>query len=262
MDQKLLQAVQRLSSERGHDPRRFTLVAAGGAGPMHGATVARALGCKRVYLPRLSGAFCALGMLHSDVRHDYVRVHFTDLDRADPARLEAVFVELERAAIATLHSEGFVDGAARCERALDLRYVGQQWDITVPVAGRFDPATIRRDFDAEHDRLFGHIQPRGIIEITKARLTGIGKLAPLSPGAQAPAHGEAWPIDRRKVWIDEASGWLDTPVYDGRALGPGHRIEGPAVVNEQTTTVLVGLGDVLSVDKSGNYGIALGGATR
>ncbi|MCC7046840.1 MAG: hydantoinase/oxoprolinase family protein [Alphaproteobacteria bacterium] len=262
MDQKLLQAVQRLSSERGHDPRRFTLVAAGGAGPLHGGTVARALGCRRVYLPRLSGAFCALGMLHSDVRHDYVRVHYTDLDRADPAKLETLFAGLEREAIATLHSEGFVDGAARCERALDLRYVGQQWDITVPVGAGFDPAAIRRDFDAEHDRLFGHIQPSGIIEITKTRVVGVGKLPPLRPGAPAAASGAARPIDRRKVWIDEASGWRETAIYDGRGLAPGHRVEGPAIVNEQTTTLLVGQGDVLAVDKSGNYSIELGGGTR
>ncbi|MCC6469393.1 MAG: hydantoinase/oxoprolinase family protein [Alphaproteobacteria bacterium] len=262
MDQKLLQAVQRLSSERGHDPRRFTLVAAGGAGPLHGGTVARALGCRHVYLPRLSGAFCALGMLHSDVRHDYVRVHFIDLDRADPRGLETIFAALEREAIATLHSEGFVDGAARCERALDLRYVGQQWDITVPVGAAFDPATIRRDFDAEHDRLFGHIQPGGIIEITKARVTGVGRLPPLSPGAPPAAEGAARPTDRRKAWIDETSGWQDTAIYDGGGLAPGHRIEGPAIVNEQTTTLLVGRDDVLVVDKSGNYSIELGGVAE
>ena len=260
MDQKLLQAVQRLSSERGHDPRRFTLVAAGGAGPLHGAAVARALGCKRVYLPRLSGAFCALGMLHSDVRHDYMRVHLADLDRADPARLEAIFAELEREAVATLRSEGFMNGAAQCARALDLRYVGQQWDITVPLSGHLDPAAIRRAFDAEHDRLFGHTQPQGTIEITKARVTGIGKLAPLEPGAQGQAGGAARPIDRRKVWIDEASGWRETPIYDGGDLAAGHRIDGPAIVNEQTTTVLVGAGDVLTVDQAGNFSIALGGA--
>ena len=90
MDQKLLHAVQRLSSERGHDPKQFTLVAAGGAGPLHGASVGRALGSRHVYLPRLAGAFCALGMLHSDVRHDSVRVYFADLDRADPAAIGSI----------------------------------------------------------------------------------------------------------------------------------------------------------------------------
>jgi N-methylhydantoinase A len=95
MDQKLLHAVQRLSTERGYDPRRFTLVAAGGAGPLHGADIGRALGCRRVYLPRLSGAFCALGMLLADMRPDYVRMHLARLDDADRERIAAIFAGLE-----------------------------------------------------------------------------------------------------------------------------------------------------------------------
>jgi len=260
MDQKLLQAVQRVSSERGHDPKRFVLVAAGGAGPLHGAAVARALGCTRVYVPRLSGAFCALGMLHSDVRHDYLRVHFANLDRADPLWLSAIFADLEREAMATLRSEGFLDGTASCMRGLDLRYVGQQWDIAVPIADRFDPAAIRRDFEAEHDRLFGHIQPQGIIEITKARLTGIGRLPALQTQTLAPARSEARPAEIRSIWIDEAVGHTPTPIFDGADLKPGHRVVGPALVDERTTTVLVGRGDVLTVDAAGNFSIAIGDA--
>src|SRR6185436_4467157 len=95
MEQKLLHAVQRLSVERGHDPRKFTLVAAGGAGPVHGPAVARALECTRVYVPRLAGAFCALGMLHADVRHDYVRMLLGDLDSIPAGRVEQGFVLLE-----------------------------------------------------------------------------------------------------------------------------------------------------------------------
>lgn len=262
MDQKLLQAVQRLSSERGHDPRRFTLVAAGGAGPLHGAAVARALGCRRVYLPRLSGAFCALGMLHSDVRHDVMRVQFADLDRAEATSLDTVFAGLEKDVLTTLASEGFRGGDARCERALDLRYVGQQWDITVPVGPRFDPVAIRRDFDAEHDRLFGHTQPQGIIEITKLRVTGIGALPPLAAARPARTEVGARPYEHRQVWIDERSGWAETAIYRGRDLGPGDRVVGPAVIDEATTTILVGVGDVLTVDESGNFSILLDEAAR
>ena len=257
MDQKLLQAVQRLSSERGHDPRRFTLVAAGGAGPLHGTEVARALRCKRVYLPRLSGAFCALGMLHSDVRHDTMRVHFADLDRSDGGKLESIFAALEREILEALHAEGFHESNARCERALDLRYVGQQWDITVPTDRRFDPAVIRRNFDAEHDRMFGHVQPEGIIEITKLRVTGIGSLPPLIAPRLPAATGQAQPYEHRPVWIDERKGWVETAIYRGQDLGPGHAIIGPAVIDEATTTILVGDGDALEVDEAGNFSIRL-----
>ncbi len=260
MEQKLLQAVQRLSSERGHDPRQFTLVACGGAGPLHGAPVARALGCRRVYLPRLSGAFCALGMLHSDVRHDQMRVHFANLDTVAPEALGDIFGKLEADVLTTLASEGFRGDAVRAERAMDLRYVGQQWDITVPVARGFDAAVIRRDFDAEHDRLFGHIQPGGIIEITKLRVTGIGRLPPLAVSRARPVAAKPQPFAHRKVWIDERAGWVETAIYNGRELQAGHTIDGPAVVDEVTTTILVGVGDKLTVDDSGNYAITLSGA--
>ncbi len=141
MDQKLLHAVQRLSTERGHDPRRFTLVAAGGAGPLHGAAIGRALGCRRVYLPRLSGAFCALGMLHADVRHDYVRMHMAGLDGADRERIDTIFARAGRGSERDIaRNEGFAGPTARLVHALDLRYLGQQWDVTVTIDRRFDTA--------------------------------------------------------------------------------------------------------------------------
>jgi N-methylhydantoinase A len=257
MEQKLLHAVQRLSIERGHDPKRFTLVACGGAGPLHGAAVGRALGCARVYVPRLSGAFCALGMLHADMRHDYVRVFLGRLDEIEPARLERVFAGLEGEARGTLAREGFAEGDIRLTRALDLRYIGQQWDIPVTIERRFDAAAIRRAFDAEHDRLFGHTQPGGIIEITKTRVTGVAALPPLKPGTPAPADGPATPIEHRPVWLDEKRGWTKTAIYNGADLRPGHRIAGPAVIDEPTTTVLVGPDDRLTVDPAGNYLIEL-----
>ena len=260
MDQKLLHAVQRVSSERGHDPRRLTLVAAGGAGPLHAVSVGRALGCSQVYVPRLSGAFCALGMLHSDLRHDYVRVHLAGLDASSTTTIEELFVDLERQVAASLSREGFAAADARLVRALDLRYRGQQWDLTVTIDPHFDPAAIRRAFDRVHGRLFGHTQPDGAIEITKLRVTGFGKVVPLDHPAMSPATTPAQCRERRRVWTDEQGGWCETPVYAGAALRPGHAITGPAVVDEQTTTLLIGAADRLAVDASGNYRITLGAA--
>ncbi|MEP6997603.1 MAG: hydantoinase/oxoprolinase family protein [Betaproteobacteria bacterium] len=262
MEQKLLHAVQRISIERGHDPRRFTLVACGGAGPLHGVEVGRQLGAHRVYVPRLSGAFCALGMLHADVRHDYVRVHLDRLDGANIVRMQAIYAELEREATDMLAREGFT-GGVQLVRALDLRYIGQQWDIRVllPTAAldseALDATDVRHRFEIEHDRLFGHIQPDGIIEIAKLRVTGTGALPPLSLPSPPPAIGNPQPIERRRVWIDQTTGWLNTPVLDGSALHPGQGVDGPAIVNEATTTVLIGAGDRLAVDAAGNFMITL-----
>jgi N-methylhydantoinase A len=257
MEQKLLHAVQHVSSERGHDPRQLTLVAAGGAGPLHASAVARALACARVYVPRLSGAFCAVGMLHSNLRHDYLRVHLAQLDASSPAIIDDIFAALEREASAALAREGFAASERRLLRALDLRYLGQQWDVMVNVGPRFDPVSIRRDFEAMHERLFGHIQPGGSIEITKLRASGIGLMPPLAHAALPAATTAAVPRERRRVWIDSHVDWCDTPVYSGADLLPGHGFVGPAIVDEQTTTLLVGAGERLEVDATGNYSIAL-----
>ncbi len=258
MEQKLLHAVQRLSVERGHDPRRFTLVAAGGAGPVHGAAVGRQLGCRRVYVPRLAGAFCALGMLHADVRHDYVRMQLGDLDAIDPARVDQLFAALEEEARATLTQEGFADADSQLLRLVDLRYQSQQWDITVPLAGEgWEPARIRADFEAEHLRQYGHIQPGGAILMTRQRVTGTGRLPPLQSEALTRAADKPAPGGHRRVWLDTDSGWVDTPVYEGWKLRTGHAVAGPAVIDEYTTTVLVGVGDRLHVDAAGNFVINL-----
>lgn len=259
VEQKLLHAVQRISIERGYDPRLFVLVAGGGAGPMHGAVIGRLLNCPKVYVPRLSGAFCALGMLHSNVRHDYVRVHIVRLDDADPDGLEAVFRELEEQASGILREAGFLPDATRLAREMDLRYPGQQWDVRVALDSGGPPVreTVRRSFEAEHEQLFGHHQPGGIIEVTKLRVVGIGLLPPLRPAMGTPADGPATPFERRSVFLDARRGRVDTDIYRGADLRPGHRIAGPLLVEEQTTTILVGPDDLLEVDAADNFVIHL-----
>ena len=257
MEQKLLQAVQRVSTERGHNPDRLTLVAGGGAGPLHAASVARALNCARVYVPRLSGVFCALGMLNVNLQHDYVRVHLARLDDADERKIEAIFREMEHEAQAILDREGFEGADIKLTRAFDLRYLGQQWDVPVDVGATFDRAAFRAAFEAKHERLFGHRQPDGIVEITKMRVSGLGLIPPLAAARAAAAAGSIEAHHRRRVWIDDRHGWQEIDVYRGDDLAPGHTITGPAIIDERTTTILIGDGDALVVDPSANYSIAL-----
>jgi N-methylhydantoinase A len=247
LEQNLLHAVERLSIERGHNPATFTLVAAGGAGPMHGASVARALGCRRALLPRASGAFCALGMLQSDVRQDYLKVLLADLDKVERATLEAAFAELEaRAADARLR-----------EREFDLRYEGQQWPVRVALDG-LDTAGVRARFEAEHQRLFGHIQPRGRIDITALRVIGRTPLDWTPPAARPPQAAPPVPRETRPVWIDANHGWRDVAVHDGEALRPGARLPGPLLIEERTTTVFVGPRDLLGVDARDDFVVHIG----
>jgi N-methylhydantoinase A len=256
LEQNLLHAVERISIERGHDPRRCLLVAAGGAGPMFGAEVARELGCRRVYVPRQAGAFCAQGMLNSDVRRDFMSVVIGDLDAIAGDDVERRFAELESEARAALDAEGFEPAIQRIER-------GQQWSIRVD-APAFDRALIRRAFEADHQRMFGHIQPDGAIRITALRITGRGLIEipedkPLPRSTDTPQ-----PRERRRVFISDQAGWHDTPVYDGASLTHGHELEGPLLIEEQTTTVFAGAGDRVIVDAAGNFMVELasGGASH
>jgi len=251
LEQNLLHAVEQLSIERGHNPATFTLVAAGGAGPMHGANVARALGCRRALLPRASGAFCALGMLQSDVRQDYLKVFLADLDKVERSTLEAAFAELEaRAADARLK-----------EREFDLRYEGQQWPVRVAPEGldtKLDMGGVRARFEAEHQRLYGHIQPKGRVDITALRVIGRTPLDWTPPAARAPQTTPPAPREIRRVWIDSAHGWRDVPVYDGEALRPGAKLPGPLLIEERTTTAFIGPSDTLEVDSRDDFLVHIG----
>ena len=255
VEQNLLQAVERISSERGRDPARFVLVAGGGAGPMHGAAVGRRLGTQGVLVPRLAGVFCALGMLNADVGQDFARVFITPLDDATANEARSLYADLENDARAWLHEGGFEAGAMRFEHEADLRYAGQQWDVRVAEATA-NVADLRAGFEREHDRLFGHIQPDSTVELTKLRVVGIGALPPLEPVRAETCDAEPVPADSREVFAfgprGEPLGFRNTPVYRGLDLKPGHRLEGPLLVEEQTTTVVVGLRDRLDVLASGD----------
>jgi N-methylhydantoinase A len=247
LEQNLLHAVERLSIERGHNPATFTLVAAGGAGPMHGCMIARALGCKSALLPRAAGAFCAMGMLQSDVRQDYLKVFLADLDKVDPVILEHAFAELEARA---------GEFAIR-EREVDLLYEGQQWPVRVPFEGT-DVAAARRLFESEHQRLYGHIQPNGRIDITALRVIGRDPLDWTPPAARPRRTDKPMPHEIRRVWLDPAYGWSDVPVYKGAELTPGCTLDGPLLVEERTTTAFIGSRDRLEIDDHDDFLVHIG----
>ena len=288
VEQSLLQAVERISTERGRDPARFVLVACGGAGPMHGAAVGRRLGARGVLVPRLAGVFCALGMLNADVGQDFARVFIAPLD-ADAARAARdLYATLEDEARAWLREGGFDAGAMRFEHEADLRYAGQQWDVRVaevppmtrtpaapgrpvpegrapggptlegpaPAEAPENTRALRAAFEREHERLFGHVQPDSTVEITKLRVVGIGALPPLAPLRAEPCDAAPEPASVRDAYVfgphGEPQGFVPTPVYRGSDLRPGHRLEGPLLVEERTTTVVAGPGDRVEILPSGD----------
>ena len=257
VEQNLLQAVERISTERGRDPARFVLVAGGGAGPMHGAAVGRRLGARGVLAPRLAGVFCALGMLNADVGQDFARVFIVPLDADAAGKAQEVYAALEGEARRWLRDGGFGPEAMRFEREADLRYAGQQWDVRISeIPAGVEAEALRAAFEREYERRFGHVQPDSTVEITKLRVVGIGTLPRLEPLRAEPCDTAPEPVSMRDVYAfgprGEPRGCVPTPVYRGADLQPGHRLEGPLLVEERTTTVVAGPGDRLEVLPSGD----------
>lgn len=253
VEQNILHSVERMSIERGYNPRDFTLVAAGGAGPLHGVEVGRALGCSAVYIPRLAGVFCAFGMCNADIRHDAVKAWLSDIDARDG--IDAVaqqFDSMRRDALTLLSAQGFEEERMAFRQGMDLRYAGQQW--TVPVeTPELEPTVIRKSFGSRYERLFGFQQPEGRIQIANLHLTALGRIDPVRPPPAHRIETVPVPIEVRPVWDERARSMLPTPVYDGRALAAGQTIIGPAVIDEDTTTILFGPGDRLRVTDAANY---------
>ena len=266
VEQHLLSATEHISIERGHSPRRFTMVAAGGAGPMHGASVAAGLGCDRVYVPRDAGALCAIGMLHSDVRQDFTRFLMGSLDELDLAEIDAGFEALSAQALDVMSGEGFAADDVTLDCELELHHPGQLWSIRVPAHGEpgrpngsgstVDAAAVRSTFEAEYQRLYGHVQSDGTIMVASLRLVARASTGDVATTETSAATGEPQPIETRSVWHGPF-GWCDTPVFDGELLRRGHTIDGPALVEELTTTVVARPGDRLWVDANGDLFIDL-----
>jgi N-methylhydantoinase A len=256
LEQDLRHAIEQISIERGHDPRQFVLVAGGGAGALHAVNVARALKCPKVYVPRFAGVFCAFGMCGTDIRQDFQMSWLRPLDVGDIAAIEHGFGDLTRLAQSRLEGGGFSLSDLSFERVLELRYAGQQWPLFVPVEA-LDIVAIRAAFEARHQRLYGHCQPDGEIEIVNLKLAGIGALKRVPPPGLALTDAPARPRGRRSIYLDAQAGFDDVAVYDGDQLRPGQQIHGPALIEERNTTILIGHGDRLDVDATGNFLIAV-----
>jgi len=254
LEQSLQHAIEQVSIERGHDPRVFTLVAGGGAGALHATNVARALGCRRVYVPRHAGVFCAFGMCSADVRQDFRLTWLRLLDDDAMVELELGFTDLIARAKSRLSESGFSLTETTFERSLELRYLGQQWPLQVPIQS-LDSLRIRGDFEVRHARQYGHYQPGGDVEIVHLGLAGIGHLRGVAPLNHELTRAQPTPRGERAIYLDSKRGLQVTPIYDGCVLKPGQAIEGPALVEERNTTLLLGPGDRLEIDATNNFSI-------
>jgi N-methylhydantoinase A len=253
---KMSLAVREVSVEKGYDPRDFTLVASGGAGPLHIMAIARELYIPRVIVPLFPSHFSALGMLLADERHDFIRTYYGDLALLNFAELVKVHDEMVKDAGSALRN----NANAQRQIQLDLRYVGQEFALQVPVTieqlkkGDYKP--IRNAFDALYEHRYAHHSPDEPVEMVNIRLAVIGQRPRLKfPSASTTGGAKAPP--ERKVWFDGKA--VTCPVYDRPALAGRTTIKGPAIVQEHGTTTVLFAGDTCRVMPSGEMVIDAGG---
>ena len=254
MNSNMAEAMRLLTIDRGLDPREFTLVAFGGAGPLHAADLASLLGMRRVVVPIYPGVFSALGALLADARFDYIRSRITFSRNIDPDVIESDFAELEERAAADFAREGFAD-PPRIVRSVEFRYYGQNWELEVQFpAGKVTRQSIeesRLRFDAEHERQFGWSFPESDFELVNFRVTAVAtrstvELPELEPGPlPAPARvGSAY--------FHDAGGFVPTPIYNRHEMSADNEIDGPAIVVEDDATTLIPPDWTARVEKYGN----------
>jgi len=256
---KMAHMVRWVTTERGLDAADFSLVAYGGAGPLHAAMVARELRIAKAVIPRAPGHFSAYGMLVADLRRDFVKTWFTTLAEASFSAMETIYADMERRGRAAVgHSDVAVAGIA-VQRAADMRYVGQEHAVTVELPVELfrqeDRVGIKRRFDAVHETRYGYSAPTEQAEIVSLRSAVTGLLR--KPGFESIAAGTAEPPaasfrGTRPVYFAEARRHLDTPTYDRARLTAGNRIAGPALIEEYASTTVVHPGDVVTVDAFGD----------
>lgn len=248
-------AIRVISVERGHDPRDFTLVAFGGAGPLHGASLARKLGIPRVLVPTCAGVLSALGLISADLRHTFVRSLVAPLEEVPPDRINGVLAEFRREAERILAAEGVPEGERRYRPAADLRYRGQAYELTLslpdrPLAGE-DLRELADRFHREHERLYGYAVPGEPVELVNLRLLAVGETeAPELPVVSASGSLKEALIERRRVYFGD--GWVEAPIYARERLPAGAEFPGPAVVEGNESTCLVPPGCRAHVDAYGN----------
>lgn len=262
VNNNMVGGMRRVSIERGYDPRDFALVGAGGAGPLHITALAAEMGIKRVLVPKLASGLCAFGQIISDVKYNYMAACPMRLDeRADFDAIRRLYASIEKEAIDALHAEGFADADIVIERSMDLRYVGQVHECTVELGSMEISAAalgdIRARLDRVHKQLFTYDEPESLAEVVNLESTVYGRVPKPNPPhfAEGGPDASAAKIQERDVVFAFVDGIrrVRTPIYDGARMLAGNVVAGPAVIEEETTSIVVEPGWTACLDTHGTY---------
>ena len=231
--------------QRGHDPRDYTLMAFGGAGPLHAARLARELDIARILVPRSPGILCAMGLLLTDLRADFATTRLLTLGEDAVPAIEAAFDGLHSQASAWFEGENIAIGGSPAHRTVDMRYAGQNYELAVAVPD--GPVTgdtlgmLAAGFTSAHQRMYGFAAEGEAIQLVTFRIEAAGLVskAEFQPRADAGPDASAARSGERDMWLPEAGGFVSCPVYERDLLRAGNRISGPAIIEQMDTTTIV-----------------------
>jgi N-methylhydantoinase A len=251
------------SAERGYDPRDFSLIAFGGAGPVHAAALAKEVGFASVLVPESPGVFSAFGLLVADLRHDFVRSYMVGLDQVSTKMLTSFYADLQALGEQALKDDGLDEQRWTFQRTADLRYVGQAYEVNVAFPdGSIDADTVaevKSRFHGEHQRLFAHSAEDDPVEFVSLRMVATGSVDAPTFRKQPALRTPVSQADTRDVYFEEANGFTACPIYQRQNLYPGAEFQGPAIIEQLDTTTVVHPGQTVSVDDWGSLIIGMEG---
>jgi N-methylhydantoinase A len=263
VNSNMVSGIRRVSIEKGYDPRDFVLVVGGGAGPAHAGRLARELGIRTILIPKVSSAFCAFGEILSDMKHSYLASNAVRLDGMDYPQINGLFAEMETRGERDLTAAGVGPGRIETSRCLDMRYVDQihecQVDIPSVELSPDNIGDIAEAFHKRHEELFTYCERDNAVEIINLESTVIGKVD--RPQLPTLARGEADPkaaqVGERQAFFEEHDGFVTVPVYAGAQLLVGNQVIGPAIIEEETTSIVIFPGWQVRLDDPGVYVMTL-----
>lgn len=259
VNNNMVNGIRRVSVERGYDPRDFVLVGAGGATAAHITALAREMGIGTVILPKLASGLCAFGQVISDVKYNYMATAALRLD--NPAafeRIDTLFKEIEAKGIRDLEEDGFPPERIDIRRSLEMRYVGQVHECTVDI-GNFEITgetigRVKEAFHARHEELYTYSERHSAVEVVNIESTLYGRIDKPKAQKLGAGSGAAEALKGHRAAIFDASGKAtETPIHDGSRLGAGALVAGPAIIEEETTTIVVEPGWQAALHESGSY---------
>ncbi|MDH2900830.1 MAG: hydantoinase/oxoprolinase family protein [archaeon] len=255
----MVRMIRVVSVSRGFDVRDFTLVAFGGAGPLHAAELARELRMRQVIVPPNPGVFSALGLLYSDVKSDFGMTRIIDFSPTESGAINQIYDKLERMALEWLRKEGVPREKQEIVRTADMRYPGQYYQINIEIGSeKLSSERIQelvQDFHTTHNRMYGYAFEDEIVQIVNFRVTAVGGMLkpPLKSQNLSSSEVESRAIrTRRKVYFKEFESYADCDIIERTKLSPGNCIKGPAIIEQIDSTTVVLPNQIASVDKFSN----------